>query len=81
MRPGVLGRVHNAAMPEKTTTEQGIETSAAQAASVDVDGTKTTEHPLPDQIAADKYLRATRGRRRPGAGAIFQKIVPHGSVQ
>mgnify|MGYP000921213360 CR=1 FL=1 len=68
-------------MPDKTTTEAGIESSAAQAASVSVDGTQTVEHRLTEQIAADKYLRATRGRRRPGAGVIFQKIVPHGSVQ
>lgn len=68
-------------MPEKTTTETGIETSAAQAASVSVDGTETVEHRLSDQIAADKYLRATRGRRRPGAGITFQKIVPHGATE
>jgi len=69
-----------AAMADKSDIELQIEANAAGAASVSVDGTQTTEHSLPDQIAVDKYLRATRGRRRPGAGITFQKIVPHGSV-
>ena len=64
----------------KTTTEQQIEDDAGFAAKNSVDGTVTEEHSLPDKIAADKYLRANRGRRLPGCGVVFRKIEPHGSV-
>jgi hypothetical protein len=65
---------------EETDIEEEIAEDAAHAASVSVDGTTTTEHSLPDKIAADKYLRANRAMNNAGAGVVFQKIVPHGSV-
>lgn len=65
----------------KSTIEQQIEQDAQSAQSVTVDGTSTSEHSLRDKIEADRYLRATGGLSRPGAGVVFQKIVPHGSVR
>lgn len=65
----------------KSAIQTQIEDDAAAAAETNVDGTHTKEHPLPDKIAADKYTRSTQALRNPGAGVVFSKIVPHGSVQ
>ena len=60
--------------------EQEIEEAAGYAQTVSIDGTQTTEHSLPDKIAADKYVRANRGMRRGGCGVVFRKISPPGAV-
>ncbi len=67
-------------MAEDTDIQTQIEANAQAAKTVKIDGTETTEHSLTEQIAADQYLRATRGRSRRGCGVIFRKILPHGSV-
>jgi len=67
-------------MARQTDIETQLEANAQAAAEVTVDGTTTKEHPLTESIAADKYTRANRARRRPGSGVTFQKIVPHGAV-
>jgi len=66
-------------MAEETDIETQLAANATGPQSVSVDGTSTTEFSLPDQIAADKYLRANRARRRPGLGVIFRKILPPGA--
>jgi hypothetical protein len=64
-----------------TDIETQIDSSATSPKTVTIDGTTTTEHPLPEQIAADRYRRANRAMSNAGCGCVFQKIVPHGSVR
>ena len=46
-----------------------------------VDGVSTQQHPLPDQIAADKYLAGKRAASKNPAKAFTRiKIVPPGTV-
>ena len=45
-----------------------------------VDGVSTEQHPLPDQIAADKYLAARDARKNPAKAFARAKIIPPGTV-
>ena len=45
-----------------------------------VDGVSTEQHPLPDQIAADKYLAARDARKNPARAFARAKIIPPGTV-
>ena len=38
------------------------------------------QHPLPDQIAADKYLASKNAMARKGLGLTRVKIIPPGTV-
>ena len=66
-------------MTDDDLTEPIVE-SAAGPKDISIDGNQTSEHPLPDQIAAVNHVAAERAKRKPGFGISFQKIVPHGSV-
>jgi hypothetical protein len=44
---------------EAELTPESIAEAATEPASVNVDGQSATAHPIPDQIAADKYQKAT----------------------
>ena len=44
------------------------------------DSTSMEQHPLPDQIAADKYLESKRASRGKGLGIKLVKLAPGGSV-
>ena len=37
------------------------------------------QHPLPDQIAADRYLESKKASRRKGLGIGLKKLVPPGT--
>ena len=37
------------------------------------------QHPLPDQIAADRYLEGKKASRRKGLGIAMKKLVPPGT--
>jgi hypothetical protein len=37
------------------------------------------QHPLPDQIAADRYLESKKAARRKGLGIGMKKLVPPGT--
>jgi hypothetical protein len=37
------------------------------------------QHPLPEQIAADKYLQSKKAARRHGLGIGLKKLVPPGT--
>jgi len=37
------------------------------------------QHPLPDQIAADKYLESKKAARSKGLGIKLKKLVPPGT--
>lgn len=44
------------------------------------DSTSMEQHPLPDQIAADKYLESKKASRAKGLGIKLAKIAPGGTV-
>ena len=59
---------------------QTIRDNAAQPAKASVDGQSVEQHPLKDQIEADRYLASKEAARKPGLGIKFAKIVPPGSA-
>ena len=61
--------------------ENAIRQNAQGPESAEADGVKVTQHPLPDQIAVDKYLAGKDAARRNPARAFTRvKIVPPGTV-
>ncbi len=60
--------------------DQTIRDNAAQPAKASVDGQSVEQHPLKDQIEADRYLASKDAARKPGLGIKLAKIVPPGSV-
>lgn len=58
-----------------------IETAAGKPKSAEADGRKAEAHPLPDQVEADKYLKANDGVNiAKHRGLRFNKLVPPGTV-
>ena len=55
-----------------------IRENASGLASASGDGTSVQQHPLGEQIAADKYLAGKDAVKKPGRGLIWSKIT-HGS--
>ena len=67
--------------PEPTPNlEQAIRDNAAGPAKAAGDSGSVEQHPLKDQIEADRYLASKNAARKPGLGIKFAKIVPPGSV-
>ena len=61
--------------------ENAIRQNAQGPESAEVDGVKVKQHPLPDQIAADKYLASKDAVRRNPARAFARvKIESSGAV-
>ena len=60
--------------------ENAIRQNAQGPASAEADGVKATQHPLPDQIAADKHVGAKAAGRNPAKALVRMKIVPPGTV-
>lgn len=59
--------------------EQSIQDNAQQPAKASGDAGSVEQHPLPDQIAADRYLASKRAVRSKRLGLRFTKIVPPGA--
>jgi hypothetical protein len=61
--------------------ENAIRQSEQGPESAEADGVKVKQHPLPDQIAADKYLAGKDAvSRNPAKGFARVRIVPPGSA-
>ena len=60
--------------------EDTIQQNAAGPKSASNDAGSMEQHPLPDQIAADKYLESKRASRGKGLGIKLVKLTPGGSV-
>jgi hypothetical protein len=56
-----------------------IRESAQGPAKATGDSGSMEQHPLPDQIAADRYLQSKRATRRNGLGIGLKKLVPPGT--
>jgi hypothetical protein len=70
-------------MPDPQPTpnlEQAIRDNAAGPAKAAGDSGSVEQHPLKDQIEADRYLASKNAARKPGLGIKFAKIVPPGSA-
>lgn len=59
--------------------KDAIQENAAGPESVEVDGVRVKQHPLADQIAADKYLAGKTAASAGGMGFRFVKLVPPGA--
>jgi|GEM_PF-531527 hypothetical protein len=57
-----------------------IETNATAPAKVTGDAGSVEQHPLPDQIAADKYLKSQQAAKSAGLGIKLTKLGAPGSV-
>jgi hypothetical protein len=59
--------------------DEQIETNAQAPRTFAQDGTSATQQPLPDQIAADRYLANKRAHARNSTGLRFFKARPPGA--
>jgi hypothetical protein len=59
--------------------EDTIRESAQGPAKASGDSGSMEQHPLPDQIAADRYLESKKATRRKGLGIGLKKLVPPGT--
>ena len=66
--------------PDPPNDAEALREAARQPAKASVDGQSVEQHPLKDQIEADRYLASKDAARKPGLGIKFAKIVPPGSV-
>ena len=60
--------------------EDAIKTNAEGPKRASGDGVSVEQHPLADQIAADKYLESKKASRAKGLGVKLAKISPGGTV-
>jgi len=60
--------------------EQTIKDNADQPAEASVDGQSAKQHPLRDQIAADRYLQSKQASRKKGLPIKITRLVPPGAV-
>lgn len=60
--------------------EQAIRDNAAGPAKAAGDSGSVEQHPLRDQIEADRYLASKDAAKKPGLGVKFAKLVPPGTV-
>jgi hypothetical protein len=60
--------------------DDAIRTSAEGPAEAHGDSGGMKQHPLPDQIAADRYLASKKAARSKGLGVRLTKVVPPGAA-
>ncbi len=59
--------------------DQSILDNAQGPAKASGDSGSMEQHPLPDQIAADRYLASKKATRKKGLGISLKKLVPPGT--
>ena len=59
--------------------EQAIRDNAAGPKRAKGDSAEMEQHPLPDQIATDRYLQGKKATRSKGLGIAMKKLVPPGT--
>jgi hypothetical protein len=62
------------------TLENTIRQNSEGPAKASSDGCSVEQHPLGDQIAADKYLASKTAAQTKGLGIKFTKLSPPGAV-
>ncbi|MCS6896464.1 MAG: hypothetical protein NZM29_00695, partial [Nitrospira sp.] len=73
----VSAPLRDARMPDEL--DDAIEENAKGPAKASGDAGSVEQHPLPDQIAADRCLASKAAAKQPHRGLWFNKIVPPGS--
>lgn len=63
-----------------STNANQIGTNALSPASASADGVRADQHPLPGQIAADRYSAAKNARTNKRRGLMFNKLIPAGGM-
>lgn len=59
--------------------DESIRQNAAGPKKASGDSGSIEQHPLPEQIAADRYLASKNATQKKGLGALFKKLVPPGT--
>lgn len=59
--------------------EQTIADNASGPKRARGDSAEMEQHPLPDQIAADRYLQSKKATKARGLGISLKKLVPPGT--
>ncbi len=59
--------------------EQSIQENALQPAKATGDSGSVEQHPLPDQIAVDRYLASKQAARSKRLGLRLTKVIPPGA--
>jgi hypothetical protein len=59
--------------------KDAIEQNAKGPAKATGDSGSMEQHPLPDQIAADRYLASKEAAKKKGLGIAMKKLVPPGT--
>jgi hypothetical protein len=59
--------------------DETIRTNAIGPSKASGDSFSMEQHPLPDQIAADRYLESKKASRGKGLGIGMKKLVPPGT--
>ena len=59
--------------------EDTIRQNAQRPKQAAVDGVSAEQHPLPEQIAADRYLASKNATRKKGLAGILRKLIPPGT--
>ena len=59
--------------------EDNIRQNAAGPKRARGDSAEMEQHPLPDQIAADRYLEGKKATRSKRLGIVMKKLVPPGT--
>lgn len=59
--------------------EDNLRQNAAGPKRAKGDSAEMEQHPLPDQIAADRYLASKNATKKKGLGVSFKKLVPPGT--
>jgi hypothetical protein len=59
--------------------ENKIRENAEGPAKASGDAGSVEQHPLPDQIEADRYLASKEAAKKPRRGLRFNKLVPPGA--
>lgn len=80
--PDLMGAAPIPAIGDCTMADDLSQTIAENAqgpAKASGDSGSMEQHPLPDQIAADKYLESKKATRRQGLGIGLKKLVPPGT--
>lgn len=65
-------------MPESSDIEQALRDNATGPAEASVDGQSVKQHPLRDQIEADRHL-ASKGAAKRKLGIRMTKVIPPGA--
>ncbi|MGH7143189.1 MAG: hypothetical protein ACREJ2_03550 [Planctomycetota bacterium] len=66
--------------PPADDLDKAIEKSAKGPRRAKGDSAEVEQHPLPDQIAADRYLNSKKAARAKGLGIRKTKMIPPGTA-